>query len=133
MSTEKKIILFDGVCNLCNTSVLFVIKRDTKDHFRFAALQSEIGQSLAKKHQLDTTQVDSIVLIMKDKVFIKSSAALNISRYLKGAYPLLFLFIIIPSFIRNWVYDYVAKNRYRWYGKKDQCMIPTKELKSKFL
>lgn len=133
MSTEKKIILFDGVCNLCNSSVLFVIKRDTKDHFRFAALQSEIGQSLAKKHQLDTTQVDSIVLIMKDKVFIKSSAALNISRYLKGAYPLLFLFIIIPSFIRNWVYDYVAKNRYRWYGKKDQCMIPTKELKSKFL
>tara|TARA_R110002051_G_scaffold10001_6_gene37996 strand:- start:38913 stop:39314 length:402 start_codon:yes stop_codon:yes gene_type:complete len=133
MSTEKKIILFDGVCNLCNSSVLFVIKRDTKDQFRFAALQSEIGQSLAKKHQLDTTQVDSIVLIMKDKVFIKSSAALNISRYLKGAYPLLFLFIIIPSFIRNWVYDYVAKNRYRWYGKKDQCMIPTKELKSKFL
>ena len=133
MSTEKKITLFDGVCNLCNTSVLFVIKRDTKDQFRFAALQSEIGQSLAKKHQLDTTQVDSIVLIMKDKVFIKSSAALNISRYLKGAYPLLFLFIIIPSFIRNWVYDYVAKNRYRWYGKKDQCMIPTKELKSKFL
>jgi predicted DCC family thiol-disulfide oxidoreductase YuxK len=133
MSIEKKIILFDGVCNLCNSAVLFVIKRDTKDQFRFAALQSEIGQSLAKKHQLDTTQVDSIVLIMKDRVFIKSSAALHISRYLSGAYPLLFLFIIIPSFIRNWVYDYVAKNRYRWYGKKDQCMIPTKELKSKFL
>tara|TARA_R110001632_G_scaffold204892_1_gene328451 strand:- start:2378 stop:2779 length:402 start_codon:yes stop_codon:yes gene_type:complete len=133
MSTEKKIILFDGVCNLCNSSVLFVIKRDNKDQFRFAALQSEIGQALAKKHQIDMTQVDSIMMIKNDKVFVKSSAALHITRYLSGAYPLLFLFMIIPTFMRNWVYDYVAKNRYKWFGKKDQCMIPTVELKSKFL
>lgn len=133
MSTEKKIILFDGVCNLCNSSVLFVIKRDSKDQFRFAALQSEIGHSLATKHHIDTTQVDSIMLIQENKVYVKSSAALHIARYLSGAYPLFFLFMLIPTFIRNWVYDYVAKNRYKWFGKKDQCMIPTVELKSKFL
>jgi predicted DCC family thiol-disulfide oxidoreductase YuxK len=133
MNTQKKIILFDGVCNLCNSSVLFVIKRDPKDQFRFAALQSDMGQALSKKHHIDTTQVDSILLIKDEKVYVKSSAALHIGKQLTGGYPLLFLFMIIPAFLRNWVYDYVAKNRYRCYGKKDQCMIPTPELKSKFL
>ena len=133
MKTTKKIILFDGVCNLCNSSVLFVIQRDPKDQFRFAPLQSEIGQSLAAKHKIDTTDVDSIILIDGDQVYVKSTAALHIAKYLTGGYPLLFGFMIIPRFIRNWVYNYVAKNRYKWYGKKESCMIPTPALKSKFL
>lgn len=131
--TTHKIILFDGVCNLCNGAVTFVIKRDPKDHFRFAALQSDIGQALVAEHNIDTTKVDSIILIENNRVYSKSTAALRIAKYMRGAYPLLYGFIIIPNFIRNWVYDFVARNRYKWYGKKDACMIPTPELKAKFL
>lgn len=133
MKTEKKIILFDGVCNLCNSSVTFVIQRDKKDLFRFAALQEPAGQLLIEKHQIDISKTDSIILIDGDKAYVKSTAALKVARHLGGAYPLLYGFMIVPNFIRNWVYDYVAKNRYKWYGKKDSCMIPTPELKSKFL
>lgn len=128
-----KIILFDGVCNLCNGAVTFVIKRDPKDHFRFAALQSDIGQALVAEHGIDTSKVDSIILIENNRVYSKSTAALRIAKYMSGAYPLLYGFMIIPNFIRNWVYDFVARNRYKWYGKKDACMIPTPELKAKFL
>ena len=130
---NHKIILFDGVCNLCNSSINFVIKNDKKDVFRFAALQSEIGQEYISKFNIDPSQTDSIILIDGDKHYIKSSAALTIARYLKSSYPLFYVFMIIPVFIRNWIYDYVAKNRYKWYGKKESCMIPTLELKSKFL
>jgi predicted DCC family thiol-disulfide oxidoreductase YuxK len=133
LKTEKKIILFDGVCNLCNSSVTFVIQRDKKDLFRFAALQEPAGQLLIEKHQIDIAKTDSIILIDGDKAYVKSTAALKVARHLGGAYPLLYGFMIIPNFIRNWVYDYVAKNRYKWYGKKESCMIPTPELKSKFL
>lgn len=130
---NKKILLFDGVCNLCNSSVTFVIQRDKKDLFRFAALQEPAGLELIEKHQIDTAKTDSIILIDNGKVYTKSTAALKVARHLGSAYPLLYAFMIIPNFIRNWVYDYVAKNRYKWYGKKDSCMIPTPELKSKFL
>jgi len=133
LKTEKKIILFDGVCNLCNSSVTFVIQRDKKDLFRFAALQEAVGQQLIEKHQIDTSKTDSIILIDGDKAYVKSTAALKVARHLGGAYPLLYGFMIIPNFIRNWVYDYIAKNRYKWYGKKESCMIPTPALKSKFL
>jgi len=133
LKTEKKIILFDGVCNLCNSSVTFVIQRDKKDLFRFAALQEPAGQKLIEKHQIDISKTDSIILIDGDKAYVKSTAALKVARHLGGAYPLLYGFMIVPNFIRNWVYDYVAKNRYKWYGKKESCMIPTPELKSKFL
>ena len=133
MKNNHKIILFDGVCNLCNASVNFVIKRDKKDTFRFATLQSEIGKELASKFNIDSTQTDSIILIDNEKCYVKSTAALYSTKSLSGGYPLLFSFIIIPSFIRNWVYDFVAKNRYRWYGKRDTCMVPTPELKKKFL
>ena len=128
-----KIILFDGVCNLCNSSVNFIIKRDAKDHFKFGALQSEEGKELVEKYTIDTSQTDSIILIDNGKAFVKSSAALRIARYLSGGWPLLYAFIILPTFLRNWVYDYIAKNRYKWYGKKESCMIPTPELKEKFL
>lgn len=130
---QHKVILFDGVCNLCNGAVTFIIKRDPKDRFRFAALQEDIGQSLVAEYGIDTSKVDSIVLIDDGKVYVKSSAALRIARYMSSAYPLLYGFMIIPNFIRNWVYDFIARNRYKWYGKKESCMIPTPELKAKFL
>lgn len=134
MSAEnKKIILFDGVCNLCNNSVVFIIKRVKKDVFRFAAIQSDEGQKLIQEHDIDTSKTDSIILIEKDSYSVKSTAALKIAKHLMGGYPLLYGFIILPAFFRNWVYDIIAKNRYKWFGKKDNCMIPTPELKSKFL
>ena len=130
---QHKIILFDGVCNLCNTSINFVIRKDKKDCFRFAALQSEVGKEYTTKFKINSTETDSIILIDQEKVYVKSTAALYIAKSLSGAYPLLFGFIIIPKFIRNWVYDFVARNRYKWYGKKESCMVPTPELKAKFL
>ncbi|MBT0608697.1 thiol-disulfide oxidoreductase DCC family protein [Aequorivita echinoideorum] len=133
MKDNYKIILFDGVCNLCNGAITFIIKRDKKNSFKFAALQSEIGQQLISKFNIDTQKVDSIILIDGEKYYEKSSAALHISKELSGAYPLLFGFMVVPKFIRNSVYDYIAKNRFKWFGKKESCMIPTAELKAKFL
>lgn len=129
-----KVILFDGVCNLCNSTVTFVIKRDKKNQFKFATLQSDIADKLLAYFPEDkSNKLDSIVLLSDGKKYTKSSAALHIAKNLSGAYPLLFVFMIIPKFIRDWVYGIVAKNRYKWFGKKDQCMIPTPELNDKFL
>lgn len=130
---NKKIILFDGVCNLCNGSVVFIIKRDKKDVFRFTAIQSDEGQKLIEKYQIDTSKLDSILLFESNNYFAKSTAALRIARHLNGGYPLLYGFIIVPEVFRNWIYDLIARNRYKWFGKKESCMIPTPELKSKFL
>ena len=131
---DKSLILFDGVCNLCNTSVLYVIKHDAKNRFLFAPLQSNIGQQIIAKYNLDTSKTDSIILYTPDKgLKVKSTAALHIARRLGLPNNLLSVFLIIPAFIRNWVYDFIAKNRYKWYGKKDNCMIPTPELKAKFI
>ena len=130
---ETKIILFDGVCNLCNGAINFIIKHDPKALFKFASLQGDTGQRLLKKYQINSAETDSIVLIDGDKVSVKSSAALRIAKYLNKGYPLLFGFMIVPKFIRNAVYDYIARNRYKWFGKKESCMIPTPELKSRFL
>jgi len=135
MDTDKKqkIILFDGVCNLCNSTVQRVITHDKKDVFRFTALQSAVGMVMVTEHGIDTAKTDSIILIDDDKHFIKSTAALKIAKELSGGYSLLYVFIIVPSVIRNWVYDVIAKNRYNWYGRQESCMIPTPELKKKFL
>jgi len=131
---HKKLILFDGVCNLCNASVQFVIKHDKKDVFRFAALESDIGQRLIKKHNIDTIKTDSILLYTTTHgIKIKSTAALSIAKHLGFPINLLSVFFIIPVFIRNWVYNYIAKNRYKWFGKRAECMIPTQELRAKFL
>lgn len=131
---DKKLILFDGVCNLCNSSVLYVIKRDKTNQFMFTALQSEAGQQIIDHFNINTSKVDSILLYTPEKgITYKSTAALKIASKLGFPTYLLSVFLIVPSFIRNWVYDFVAKNRYKWYGKKDACMIPTPELKSKFL
>ena len=130
----KKIILFDGVCNLCNSRIQFVIKHDQDDIFRYAPLQSEIGKKLTSERGIDTQTIDSIILIEPGLAYyIKSDAILEIGRYLKGYRTLSKVLKWIPSTIRDIVYDVVAKNRYRWYGKKDACMIPTPELKAKFL
>ncbi|MFT5248411.1 MAG: putative DCC family thiol-disulfide oxidoreductase YuxK [bacterium] len=135
MNTESKykVILFDGVCNLCNASVNFVIRNDKKGVFKFAPLQSDFGETTLKTHRINSKDTDSIILIDDDKCYTKSSAALYIAKGLSGAYPLLFGFIIVPKFMRNLVYDFVAKNRYKWYGKKESCMVPTPELKEKFI
>lgn len=130
---KDKIILFDGVCNLCNGAVTFIIKRDRKNLFKFATLQSEIAEELLIAKLPDKELLDSIVLIENGKQYTKSSAALRIAKNLSGAYPLLYIFMVIPKFLRDWVYSIIAKNRYKWFGKKDACMIPTPELKKKFL
>lgn len=129
----KKIILFDGVCNLCNGAITFIIQRDKKDIFRYAPLQSEIGKELAAKHHIDLDKVDSIILVTEDKAYSKSTAALRIAKQLSAGWPLLAIFLILPRFLRDAVYDFIAHNRYKWFGKKEACMIPTPELKSKFL
>ena len=135
LEVGKKVILFDGVCNLCNASVNFVIKRDRHDRFRYASLQSEIGKRLLEERHIDSNQVDSIVLIEPGVAyFLKSDAALEIANELGWPWKALYLFnYILPVQLRNNVYDLIARNRYRWFGKKDQCMIPTPSLRSKFL
>ncbi|HLW32927.1 MAG TPA: thiol-disulfide oxidoreductase DCC family protein [Aequorivita sp.] len=133
MLKNSKIILFDGVCNLCNGAVTFVIKRDKQKVFKFATLQSELGVDLLSNFKIDRSELDSIILINGDRFYSKSSAALYIAKNLSGAYPLLFGFIILPKFLRDWIYDFIAKNRYRWFGKRESCMIPTPELAKRFL
>ncbi|NUM79858.1 thiol-disulfide oxidoreductase DCC family protein [bacterium] len=130
---DYPIILFDGVCNLCNGSVLFIIRRDPKARFRFASLQSTYGENFLKHNNLSTEEYDSIVLIEGGRFYTQSTAALRIAKRLNGAWPLLYAGIIIPKFIRDAMYNVIAKNRYRWFGKKDVCMIPTPELRSRFM
>ncbi|WP_370479661.1 thiol-disulfide oxidoreductase DCC family protein [Tamlana flava] len=131
---NKQLILFDGVCNLCNSSVQYIIKHDKKNQFMFTALQSETGKGIIDKFNIDTSKIDSILLYNPQKgIDYKSTAALKIGSKLGFPRNLIGVFFIVPTFIRNWVYDFIAKNRYKWYGKKDACMIPTPELKSKFL
>lgn len=130
---NKTILLFDGYCNLCQSSVQFVLKHEKKPEIYFTSLQSEIGIQLLKHYGINPNKVDSLVLIENNKAFIKSSAALRTLKYLKGLYPLGFGLLIIPKFIRNIVYEFVAKNRYKWYGKTESCMIPEKDLVKRFL
>lgn len=131
---DKKIILFDGVCNLCNSAVRYIIKHDKKDVFRFVALQSELGITICKHLGVSFSKMDSIILYNPGvSYFYKSSAAIEIGRNFGGIWKLISIFRIVPIFISDYVYDYVAKNRYNWYGKKESCMIPTAEIKEKFL
>lgn len=129
----QTVIFFDGLCNLCNGAVQFVIKRDPKNLFQFASLQSEYATKVLAKFDLEPQQGDSFVLLENDKVYQRSTAALRVARKLSGLWPLLYALIIVPRFIRDAVYNYVAKNRYKWFGKKESCWIPTAELKEKFL
>lgn len=134
MSTgDKPILLFDGFCNLCNSSVQFFLKHEKTNDFRFTSLQSDTGKALLKKYNIDPKVTDSLVLIHNNKAYIKSSAALKATAYMKGLYPLLQAFLIIPAFIRNSVYDFIARNRYKWYGKSESCMIPDPSLTQRFI
>lgn len=126
------IILFDGECNFCDASVQFIIKRDPKGYFQFAAQQSDIGVTLRTKYAVADT-LDSILVIDQHKVYNSSDAALHISKHLNGLWSLLYVLMIIPKPIRNLVYKFIAKNRYAWFGKKDGCMIPAPEIRNRFL
>ncbi|MFB3386999.1 thiol-disulfide oxidoreductase DCC family protein [Flavobacterium sp. LAR06] len=131
---NKKIILFDGVCNLCNKAVQFIIKNDKKDIFRFVTLQSDLGKEICNYIGVDQNKIDSIILYHPGVAYYyKSSAALEIAEEVGGIYSLISILKIFPEKLRNYVYDYIARNRYKWYGKKESCMIPTLELKAKFL
>lgn len=127
------ILLFDGVCNLCNASVQWVLRRDKKGQFRFAALQSETGQRLLQQHGLASDQFDTVVLAIDDTLFLRSDAPLEIVRRLGGAWPLLYIFKIIPRPLRDTLYNFVARNRYRWFGRQETCMLPRPEWKNRFL
>lgn len=131
---DKKIILFDGVCNLCNSFVQFVIKYDKKDIFRFVALQSDLGKKIIKNIGIENKNIDSVVFYEPNVFYlIKSNAALEILENLGGIFKIAILLKIFPRFFRDFIYDFIARNRYKWLGKKDSCMIPTLELKAKFL
>ena len=129
---KNYIILFDGVCNLCNSSVSFIIRNDKRKVFRYASLQSTIAANMLSNFEIND-QVDSVFLIKQNRLYQKSDAAFEIIKEFNFFWKLLLVFKIVPKFIRDSVYDYIAKNRYKWFGKKEVCMIPTKELKSLFL
>ncbi|HET6992595.1 MAG TPA: DCC1-like thiol-disulfide oxidoreductase family protein [Bacteroidia bacterium] len=133
--TEKghAIILFDGVCNFCNARINFIIRHDKKDYFRFAALQSDSGKKILADHNILLPDPDTFILIEHNKIYNRTSAALRIAKQLNGLWPVFFAFIIVPPFIRDIVYRVIAKNRYRWWGKRESCMIPTPEVRAKFL
>jgi predicted DCC family thiol-disulfide oxidoreductase YuxK len=129
----ERIILFDGVCNFCNASINFVMDHDPKYQFKFAALQSDFAKEKLAKAGLSTNDFDSVVLIEGDKVYTRSTAALRIARLLSGAWPLMYGFVIVPPFIRNAIYDLVARNRYRWFGKSENCRLPSPEERARFI
>ncbi|GGI25110.1 thiol-disulfide oxidoreductase DCC family protein [Pedobacter mendelii] len=131
MKTQP-VIFFDGVCNLCNASVQFTIEHDKKNVFKFTALQGEYAKTILPKFNVDIEKMNSILLVENEKLYTKSSAALRVAKELSGLLPILYAFIIVPKFIRDWVYDIIAKNRYKWWGRQESCWIPTPELKSKF-
>ena len=130
---QRHIILFDGVCNLCNGSVQLIIKLDKKKIFRFAPLQSEAGKFLLHSVGLPANHRDSFVYIQKDRFFLRSDALLNVAKTLGGLWRLAYVFILLPRGIRDLGYSVIAKNRYKWFGKKDECMAPTPELRKRFL
>lgn len=137
INSTQYILLFDGVCNLCSGAVQFVIKHDKDNRFLLASLQSDAGQKMLSQFGLNVQNFTTFVLVEKSlsttKYYTKSTAALRTAKHLGGGLSLLYAFIIVPPFIRDGVYDFVSKNRYRWFGKKEECMIPTADIKAKFL
>ena len=132
-SNENAIILFDGVCNFCNGSVNFIIERDPSAYFKFAPLQSEIGEKLISEYGINKAETDSVILIENGKAYTHSTAALRIARKLKGAWSWFYAFRFIPRGIRDFAYKLFAKNRYRMFGKQDACMMPTPDIRARFL
>jgi predicted DCC family thiol-disulfide oxidoreductase YuxK len=132
-NAPRAVVLFDGVCNLCNGFVQFVIPRDPLGHVRFAALQSEAARRLMAQTGVTPGSADSIVLVEGQHAFVRSEAALRIARQLRFPWPILYGLVVVPRPLRDWVYDIVARNRYRWFGRRDVCMVPGPETRDRFL
>jgi predicted DCC family thiol-disulfide oxidoreductase YuxK len=132
-TNDQSVVLFDGVCNLCNSSVNFLLDRDKNDHFRFGSLQSKEGEALLNEYSIDREDTESVILIENGKAFAYSTAALRIARGLGGIWSLGYVFIVIPKFIRDPLYKLIAKNRYRMFGKREMCRMPTPEERAKFI
>jgi predicted DCC family thiol-disulfide oxidoreductase YuxK len=130
---DKCLVLFDGVCNVCDALVLYIIDRDPSEQFVFAPLSSELGRSLLAQHGMSALEFESVVLIEGGRAFSHSTAVLRILARLGGLFSVFWLGFLLPSFLRNLGYRWFAKNRYRWFGKNDQCRVPTPELKRRFL
>ena len=127
------IILFDGLCVFCNSAVNFVLKRDNAKKYKFVSLQSPIGIELCEQHNVDTNEIDSIILIKNGKTYVKSAAILEILKDMPIGWRLLRIGIILPRFIRDWLYDVIAKYRYKIFGKKDELAVPSEDLTDRFL
>ena len=130
---NRSLLLFDGVCNLCNNAVHFIIDRDSQQRFVFASLQSKLGRQMAQKYQLPETDFKSIVLVKENMVFVKSAAVLEVVRELSGNWNLLYVFKIVPEFLRNWIYEIISANRYKWFGRQDQCSTFSADMKNRFV
>lgn len=133
MSSSSPVLLFDGVCNLCSSSVQFVLKRNKRENIQFASLQSEFGKNALTNSQLPPDYTSSLVLLENGRTYIKSDAALRLSKYLNGLWKLGYTLLIVPRFIRNPIYNWIATNRYEWFGKKEVCWIPEPKWKKRFL
>lgn len=133
MIFPQPLILFDGICNLCTHSVQFVIQRDAKQQFRFASIQSDLGQKVLQQYGLSTTKINTVVLLNNNQIYTHSTAALHIAQHLGGLWQLASLALWVPAPLRDMVYTFVAQNRYRWFGKQESCWLPTPELKNRFL
>ena len=129
----EQIVLYDGVCNLCNASVNFIIEHDPEARFQFAPMQEPAGQALLKKHGLEDLDMSSFVLIKDSSVFLRSTAWMHIVRDLRGPWKALSVFGVVPSFIRDGIYNFIGTNRYKWFGKKDMCLIPTPDIRKRFI
>lgn len=130
---EETVIFFDGVCNLCNRAVQFVIKHDPKGHFKFASLHSDYAKKYLRQFGDSAPEMYSLILIENGRIYHKSTGALRIARHLSGFWKLGWIFLIVPRFIRDGVYDYIARHRYKWFGKRNECMIPNPEIQQRFL
>jgi predicted DCC family thiol-disulfide oxidoreductase YuxK len=133
MMEEKPIVLFDGVCNFCNYWMNFAIKRNSKKNLKFTTLQGETAKQILPQYNINPTSLSSVIFIDKGKAYTQSSASLRICKYMDGGWKLFYGLIIIPKFIRDVIYNWIARNRYKWFGKKDSCMVPTPELRERFL
>ncbi len=127
------IVVFDGVCNLCNGVVQLIIRHDPDGYFQFASLQSDAGKTLLESHGINILQPESVVLVRDGRVFTMSDAALEITRDMGAPFSWIYPLIVLPKGLRDWVYKIVARNRYRWFGRRDACMMPTPDLKRRFL
>lgn len=129
----ERIVIFDGVCNLCSTTAQFIVRRDAQGRFRFAAAQSAKGRALLIESGVDPDRLETFVLRKDGHIFVRSDAALEIAKELDGLWPVLVVLRMVPRALRDWMYDVVARNRYRWFGKKQECMIPGADIQSRFI